>query len=176
MDRIFFKEEQRFTSPWIWLLLISAFLASFIPQLYFYYQVPIPENTSVFETEAAKSLLISMGLEILVFGLIFFLLAKIKLITEIREGGFYYRYPPIINKEKKIAKEEIERYEVRQYKPLREYGGWGVRQGTGKAGKAYNVKGKTGLQLYLKNGKKVLFGTQRGDALRRAMDKMMKEY
>ncbi len=47
--------------------------------------------------------------------------------------------------------------------------------GWGKSGSAFNVKGNIGLQLYLKNGKKVLFGTQRPDALKRAMDKMMKE-
>jgi len=175
MARIYFKEEQRFTSPWIWLLLISAFLASFIPQFYFYSQLAIHENTLIVETEAGKSLLISMGLGILIFGLIFFLLARIKLITEVRNGGFFYRYPPIINKERRIGKGEIERYGVRQYKHLREYGGWGFRQGIGKAGRAYNVKGKTGLQLVLKNGKKVLFGTQRGNAILRAMDKMMKE-
>ena len=37
------------------------------------------------------------------------------------------------------------------------------------------IKGKTGVQLYLKDGSKLLIGTQRAEAIRRAMDKIMKE-
>jgi chaperone required for assembly of F1-ATPase len=37
------------------------------------------------------------------------------------------------------------------------------------------MKGNTGLQLYLVDGKKMLVGTQRPDAIKRAMEKMMSE-
>ena len=73
----------------------------------------------------------------------------------------------------------IEKYEVRKYNAFREYGGYGIkgrkpgRRFRGK-GYAYNISGNTGLQLYLKDGKKVLIGTQRGEAIKYAMDKMMK--
>jgi len=173
--KIYFKEEQHFTSMWIWMLLVVGFIAAFVPQLHAYYQQTVQNNTLICIDGPCKSLLIGMGLQILIFGFIFFLFKKMKLVTEVRTGAFYYRYPPFINKEKRIGKEEIDRYEIREYKPIREYGGWGVRQGIGKAGKAFNVKGKIGLQLYLKTGKKIMFGTQRGDALLRAMNKMMKE-
>ncbi len=174
-ERIYYKEEQHFSGAWIWLILAGSFAVFFGVLLYSYYEMAFQGNTTVSMTEEEKSLLTVMGVGVIAFGLTFFLFKKMKMVIEIRTGAFYYRYPPFIRKMNRIGKEEIERYEVRQYKPIREYGGWGVRQGTGKAGKAFNVKGKVGLQLYLKNGKKVLFGTQRGDAILRAMDKMMKE-
>jgi hypothetical protein len=57
-------------------------------------------------------------------------------------------------KKKFFSWEEIEKISVREYSPLFEYGGWGIRRG--KSGRAYNVKGNIGLQLVLKNGKKIL--------------------
>lgn len=43
-------------------------------------------------------------------------------------------------------------------------GGYGVRIGT-KYGTVYNVKGRMGLALVLKSGKKLLIGTQRPDEM-----------
>jgi len=48
-----------------------------------------------------------------------------------------------------------------------------MKQGKKGVGKAYNVRGNIGLQLYLQDGKKVLIGTQRGDAFLRAINKLM---
>jgi hypothetical protein len=42
-----------------------------------------------------------------------------------------------------------------------------------KYGKAYSVKGNIGLKLILKNGKIILLGSQRAQALSYAMEKMM---
>jgi hypothetical protein len=44
-----------------------------------------------------------------------------------------------------------------------------------KWGRAYNISGNIGLQLYLNNNKKVLFGTQRQQAILHAMDTVMAE-
>ena len=56
---------------------------------------------------------------------------------------------------------------------MMEYGGYGMRSGSRKYGKAYNVSGKTGLQLYLSNGKKLLIGTQNPRQAQKAMEAMM---
>lgn len=99
---------------------------------------------------------------------------KTKLITEVRNEGLYLRFPPFFLKEKNFTADAISEYSIRQYKPIREYGGWGVRYGLGKHGKAYNVKGNKGMQLVFGNGTRLLIGTQRSDAFQRAMNKMMK--
>ena len=54
--------------------------------------------------------------------------------------------------------------EVRKYNALREYGGWGIKGWTAQ-NRAYNVDGNIGLQLVLRNGKRVLIGTKQSEKL-----------
>ena len=175
MERIFFKEEQRFSSFWMYLFIVIIFTIALFPTVVALYSqlilgVPYGEEPSTNE-----SLLVLLVVLLIMFVVTMLLFSKMKLVTEVKKEGFFYKYPPFIVKFKLIRKEEIEKYEVRKYSPIREYSGWGIRYSWGKSGRAYNVKGNIGLQLYLVDGKKILFGTQRGDAIRRAMDKMMKE-
>lgn len=95
-----------------------------------------------------------------------------KLVTEIVEDGIRFRFFPIIRKWKKIHKSEIAACKVRQYKPIVEYGGWGIKVGKRGSGRAYNVSGNIGLQMHLKNGKKILLGTQKKQALQYAINKV----
>ena len=44
-----------------------------------------------------------------------------------------------------------------------------------KYGMSYTVSGNIGLQIYFKNGKKLLIGTQRKQALEYAMEKLMQK-
>ena len=85
----------------------------------------------------------------------------------------YFQFKPFHLKEKHIKPDDINSFEVRKYKPIAEYGGWGIRAGGRKAGRAYNVSGNMGLQLYLKNNKKILIGTQKPGEIRKAMEAMM---
>ena len=62
-----------------------------------------------------------------------------------------------------IAFDLIASSEKREYKPLGEYGGWGYR--IGPSGKAYNAQGNEGVQLVLKDGGRILIGSQRADEL-----------
>lgn len=136
-----FAEKQRFTQWWFWLiiLLVVAFA--------FYYE----EST----LERVVALIIPLFLFIL------------NLETEISQEGISVRFFPFHLKKKFFAWDEIAKAEVREYSPLLEYGGWGIRRG--KSGRAYNVKGKMGLQLVLKNGKKVLIGTQKAEELKQIL-------
>jgi hypothetical protein len=52
---------------------------------------------------------------------------------------------------KLIPFRDINRCEVRTYRPIREYGGWGIRYG--RNGKAYNVSGDRGVQLEFIKGR-----------------------
>ena len=101
---------------------------------------------------------------------------SLKLEVWIDQEGIHYRFFPLIFKNKLISTVEIQRFEIRKYKPILEYGGWGVRRGFGrKWQRAYNVSGNIGLQLYLTNGKKVLFGTQKPQAIAHAMNEIIKQ-
>jgi len=173
MEKIFFKEEQKFGSPGLYIsmgLIYASPTAIFMYAFYQQFVLKIPfGNKPMSDT----------GLLILAF-LIFvvligsaYLLFGSKLITTVTNKNLTITFKPLTGKTITFDKTNIDRYEMRVYKPTMEYGGYGVKQGKKGVGKAYNVSGKVGLQLYLVDGKKVLIGTQRGDALLRAMRKMI---
>lgn len=96
-------------------------------------------------------------------GLVCLLFLVLRLKLEIDGKSIQYRFYPFHFSWQTINWSDVASAEVRKYKPLSEFGGWGLR--VGFKGKAYTVSGNKGLQLHLKNGKKVLFGTGRPDAL-----------
>ena len=95
---------------------------------------------------------------VLVAGLLV-LVTFTNLVTEISRDGISYRMWPFHSKSRILGWDEIETIELRKYRPIGEYGGWGVRIGSN--GKAYNVKGNMGIQLTLTDGKRILIGTQK---------------
>ena len=173
MERIYFTEEQRMNILWvkilmgvIWIGLLVFFGIAFYTQ--FYLGKPFGDKPVSNLGMAAIFLVVALQLAGGTW-----LMYSFRLITEVRDEGLFYRYPPLLSRFKKIAPGEIGEYAIRRYRPLREYGGWGIKTGSRKYGTAYNAYGNTGLQLTLSNGKKILIGTQRPDALKKAMDRMM---
>ncbi|PWG05518.1 hypothetical protein DIS07_08650 [Polaribacter aquimarinus] len=76
----------------------------------------------------------------------------------------HYQFFPFHFSFKTISWKEIKNAHVRNYDPIGEYGGWGLKGGfpfNKKKGKAINVKGDIGIQLELQNNKKILIGTQK---------------
>ncbi len=171
MEKVLFSEEQRFTQKWIWLLIIGATLISVVPTIYGIFSQEITGNPWGNKPTETSILVLILFIELVVMGGLILLFFKMRLIVEIKHDGIWFRYPPLLRKIQHIKKEDIERFEVRTYNPVPDYGGWGLK-GSIK-NKAYNVSGNTGLQLYLKNGKRILFGTQQGHAIEYAMKKMM---
>jgi len=83
------------------------------------------------------------------------------------DDGIYIRFFPFHCTFRRIAFTEMKQCKVRTYRPIREYGGWGIRYGC--KGKAYNVSGNRGVQIELLNGNRVLIGSQRAEELWRAI-------
>jgi hypothetical protein len=94
-----------------------------------------------------------------------------RLDVDIDEVKITYRYKPFHVKPRIIYWDDVSDFYVRNYKPMREYGGHGLQRKM-KYGRAFTVSGKNGLQLILKDGKKILFGTQKPQELERIIGKM----
>ena len=77
------------------------------------------------------------------------------------------RFRPFHVRGRRIAIREIVEANARNYEPLREYGGWGLR--VGRNGRAYNVSGAEGVQLTLRDGSRILIGSQRSGQLESAI-------
>lgn len=105
-----------------------------------------------------------MMIAAIVTALIFVLFWFTKLETRVDEAGITIRFFPFQRVYYYTKWEEIESASVRTYKPVMEYGGWGLRYSF-RNGKAYSVSGNKGLQLTLKSGKKFLIGTHKTEEL-----------
>lgn len=104
-------------------------------------------------------------------GLLWLIFLTANFETEIRKDGLYYKFFPFQFRFRHISWADVKTMELRQYRSLSEYLGWGIR--IGPSGRAYNVKGNNGLQLVLKNGRRILFGTQRPEELQQAIENVI---
>ena len=145
-----FKEEQRFTQ--LWLIVLMA--VSITVPIAIMTQEYLKENTKMTTNQFVFTLF-----GILISALFIF---TFKLTTRIDEKGIHYQFFPFHFKLKLISWSQISKAYVRTYDPIGEYGGWGLKGGWSKSkGKAINISGDIGIQLELKNGKKLLIGTQK---------------
>ncbi|MBS3975551.1 MAG: hypothetical protein KGZ75_02275 [Syntrophomonadaceae bacterium] len=161
MRKIFFREVQRFRQPLIWLLIVPIILLQWwgaFQQLIL--KKPFGTNPAPDAMLLIFWLLFGIGLPILFLAL--------RLETEVRRDGFYFRFYPLHISYRKLAFKELQSYQAVKYSPLRDYLGWGIRYGP--KGKAYNVSGNKGLRVKLQNGKEVLFGSQKPDELVMAIE------
>lgn len=143
-----FIEKQRFSQWWLWLLLllvVSNLVREFL-------------NGTVEEKQALFFSALTLTLTSVLF-------AIMKLETSIDNNGISVRFFPFHLKKKHFNWDQLESCSIRTYKPVIEYGGWGIRKTFSGKGTAYNVKGKVGLQLVFKNGDRLLIGTQKAEKL-----------
>jgi hypothetical protein len=94
--------------------------------------------------------------------------------TVISRDDIRLRFRPWRWRWKVIPREMIVKAYVRQYDPLGEYGGWGIKYGGKKEGWCYNARGKFGLQLELDDGKRLMIGTMKPEELTAAAEVFMK--
>ena len=152
-----FEEIQYFRQPWLWILLLGL-------QLFLLWglfkQIVLGEPFG--SNPAPNGLLILIAFIPLSLIVLFALMHLKTTISHQTIEILFYPFSKVI-----INKEEIEHAEIRKYKALTEYGGWGIRFGNGKA---YTISGNQGLQLQLKDGRKTLVGTQKPTELQSAIN------
>ena len=160
-----YYEAQKFTNPLINAIVIAS---AALPSILFGYAAfgqivsGVPMGNKPISNGA---LIISFGASILFGVAIIYLYSACKLEIRLTNEAIFVRLYPFMIKYRTIPFNTISHYEIRTYKPISEYGGWGIRHTFGKKGMAYNIAGKIGLQLELTNGKKVLIGTSDPDRL-----------
>ncbi len=158
-----YVEEQKFTQAWI----VALILISTLIPVYIMTQEFLKDDGSMELLEYSLMMLLLLGLPIFFFNL--------KLKTRIDKGGITFRFTPFHFKPKHITWSVISKAYTRTYNPLTEYGGWGIKGGAfwnKSKGIAYNISGNKGLQLELKNGKKILIGTKKPTEI----DRVLKTY
>lgn len=154
-----FREEQRFKQWWIWLLILGLAAFSwwgFIQQIVL--GQPYGSNPGPDWVIWLTFLLVGIGMP--------WLFAAMRLIVTVREDHITIRYKPFTTR--RIGFEEIESFEDRTYKPIKEYAGWGIK-GWSVERMSYSVSGKEGVELTLCDGNRVMIGSRKAGQLAEAI-------
>jgi len=149
-----FQERQRFVSERFGLVLVALGTAASIAGA-----LRLILRRAAGEELAGGILLVAVAIGL---PLLFW---KAELKIDLWPDRLEIHFGPLVRR--RIPLNELRSAHARRYRPLLEYGGWGVRHGLG--GTAYNVRGNRGVQIALASGKSFLLGSQRSDELVRAL-------
>ena len=158
-EGVLFEEEQSFGQPWVWGLMLGTIS---LLGIIFGLVVFAPRDKDGFHPA-----IVGISLGIIVAVSVGILMYTLKLSVRLDSEALHVRFFPLIKKD--IPLEEIVRWEARTYRPILEYGGWGVR--CSGNGMAYNVSGNRGVQLEFTNGKRLLIGSQKPEELAEAISR-----
>jgi hypothetical protein len=153
-----FKEVQRFTQWWLWLILLAVGL---IPVFGIYEQIIIGRQFG--DKPMSDSGLIFFSL--FTFGLIS-MMFLLKLKTEISSSGIKMAFSPLAKKN--ISWKDIKSAKIVKY----EFVGYGIRFGS-IYGTVYNTKGDMGLAIETRSGDKFVIGTQNPDQVQKLVQKFL---
>ena len=163
MNKPLYTEIQRFDQYWLWILvigMIGLLLWGIMQQVFL--DIPFGSNPAS-DLGLILSFVFSLGMAAFIW--------NIKLITTIDSDKINIRFVPFYSRTIQIA--DIEKAYIRKYRPILEYGGYGIRLGISKKGKAYNVSGRIGLQLEMKDGSKALIGTKKSKELEKVIQQLI---
>jgi len=168
-----FHETQRFRQQWLWLVVIVALLPSVGITGYGVWRQVVMGKPFGDRPASDAGLLFAFTLVCVVSAAVIALLWSARLDVSVDEREVLIRFRPFHLKGRSIALSEIAEAQARTYRPIAEYGGWGIRMGFN--GMAYNVSGNEGVQLVLASGKRVLIGSQRSRELEAAIASQRKK-
>ena len=159
-QEVFFTEKQKFTQWWIWMVLMAIVIL---------FSLRIIEKVQTVESSITDAdVLIPAALLLITI----VLLLIFRLDTVIKSDGIYVRFLPFQKSFKHYSWNEISKIYIRKYKPIKEYGGWGIRYGMQGKGKALNVSGNEGLQVQFNDNKKLLIGTKQALRIKETLLKL----
>jgi len=159
-DTILFNETQRYPPAWVFaiaLILVAFAWYVFISQVLIGH--PFGARPASNLTVWIIFLIAGVGLPLLFF--------VMKLVVTVSRRSIYIRFIPFLRKE--IPLSDVKACKVRTYRPIMEFGGWGIRWASGNRW-AYTMSGSAGVQLELLSGKRILIGSRRPDELLTAVN------
>lgn len=148
-----FHEEQSFRQWWLWLLIAVAALPALV----------------ILTGGGGVALVV---LPVVVLAAIVSLFAFARLVVDVDRDAitvaFHVLWPT-----RRIRVADVRRAHAIRYRPLIDYGGYGVR--IGMKGMAYNVSGTEGVLVETADGSRVMIGSQRAKELEAAIARAVRE-
>jgi hypothetical protein len=147
-----FVEVQRFTQAWLWSVVVLVTVAAWVGAV-----------AAVAGSDANAAVAVLLALVGTALPLLF---ALARLCVEVHLDRVEIRYRPFVHRT--IARTDVASAAAVTYRPVRDYGGWGIK-GWSRRKVAYNVRGRRWALLTLADGRTVLLGSQRPEELASAV-------
>ncbi|MCY2930781.1 MAG: DUF6141 family protein [Planctomycetota bacterium] len=163
--KVLFREEQRFNRGWLFAIMVAGEVIG-LGGIAYVLLVLVPADSVLSPLAKGLILAASVVAPAVVLGLTFLT----NMTTEVREDGLFVRYFPLHRSPRRIPLEDVTVVEAVTYRPVMEYGGWGIRRTRG--GKAYNVRGNRGVKLRMGDGRHLLIGSARPEELAAAIEEL----
>jgi len=142
-SNLVYRERQRFRQWWLWVIILGL-------TIFWIGLILISRELVV----VLLALILDLGLIVFMYNL--------KLDTEVIDTGVRIKFWPFHRKWVLFEFSNIESVEEVRYRPLADYGGWGIRYGIFDElhAKAYTVSGNMGVMIRITDGSNVLIGTK----------------
>lgn len=171
MPVIYFKEKQllRKTRFMIVVSVFSVFI--FFVTIFTLLQL-LSVNNSFFQEKTA-AIIFRISEIISVFTLYILITGYLmKMETIITAKGIKYRILPFVIKSRSIKKESISEYTLHKSSKLKDFGGWSFRRSFGRKRGIYMITGETAIRFIMKDGSKVILGTQKPEVFLKGLERM----
>lgn len=166
-----FHEEQRFRQPWLMYIVVPSvvfFLSVVLVMLY--HKLMLGQNGNGTAMSDSGLIIISVFIMLVLFAVLY-LLINMRLIVTVDQKALHLRFYPFVRKTIPIS--EIKLCKAATYRPIMEYGGWGIRFSIRGRGRAYTVSGNRGVDIVLKDGERMLIGSERPEEFEKAVSKLV---
>lgn len=168
MSEVRFEETQRFRQWWL-IAVVVAVVASTVILFGLGLLQQLGSGRPWGNQPLSDAALVAVGCFAIATALfVAWLLLASQLTTTVTRAALEVGLWPIHRRPKPIDLRRVEKVEPCRYRPLRDYGGWGVR--CGRNGAAYNVSGNRGVRLTYRGGETLLIGSQRAEELAAAIE------
>ena len=162
-SKVHFQEMQRMRAWWmVLLILIPSALVCWGAFQQLLLGEPWGDNPASNELMMFLVVVIGIGLPII--------LLNVKM-TVVVSDNIYIKFSPFMLRPRVVTPREVLSYRVLQYRPIVDYGGWGIK-GT-SSDRAYNVHGNQGVNIALMDDKQITIGSQRPGDLILALDALV---
>ena len=154
-----FHERQHLRAVWIWAIVVVCAAGAWTCAVLWFF--------GAYDRLAMPPLWFC-ALQVALFGLgLPALLATFSVEVRVDRDGFDLIVRPF--RSWRVRREEIEHAEAVSYRPILDYGGWGIRYGLGR-GWAYSVDGHHGVLVRLTSGRTFLIGSRRAEDMAAAIN------
>lgn len=166
-EKALFFEEERFNQKWNLFLITPVCTGFILFQLYSLYSQLVWKKPVGSDPLSDTWLIVMSFFVIPLMIFLIWLFSVTKLTVQVDSEKISIRFYPMVKRE--VLLSDIDSFEIKEFNPIIDFGGWGLRYSIRWKTTGYIMKGKVGVHIHLKNRKNLLISSERASELYRVI-------